>query len=257
MSDNVPINSLKLNRFLRESCKYNNNAFNFIFSHKCTIVCFIHLKGLLSLITVTDSDFNPLFLHKVDAIIAQCNISTNGKYIAWQTANSNSDDSNSIFFYDVVNKNLLWKHQAYIHSKYLKGIYIFDFVEVQYDDVTIKYDFQGNEIDDKMNYYTRLKSKCISPYFWNSEVLKIIDALDNDFHSHVETLVLERIDLIESNDKMSKFQLSQTYKRLGDCYLNHNYKLKALNTYKKGLSLSEKLPVKRIIAKLESELDLH
>lgn len=254
MSNNVPINSLKLNRLFRESCKYNNNAFNFIFSHKSTIVCFIHLKDLSSLITVTDLEYNPMFLHKVNAIIAQCNISDSGKYIVWQTATAKNDDSNSIFFYDVENQNLIWKRPAYIHNKYLRGIYIFDFVEVQYDDLIIKYDFEGNEIDKETNYYKLLKSKCVSPYYWNSCAYIMIDALNNNFNKEIEKEITEKIYAAEHNANMSNYQLSLTYRKLGDCYVKHNYKYKALNTYRKALMYNSKIGIKKTIIKLEKEI---
>lgn len=241
-----------------EAYKYNNRMYNFISSGINTLVGFINKEALHSIIAVLDNNFNIITSYETNAFIHSCNISDNGKYIVWQTAFSQNSDSNSIFLFDVSKRKLLWRINAPIHIRYLNGIFVFDavhIVECRYDDISIKYDFYGNELNPEENYKNMLKSYCVSPYYWNSQALKIIETLDNEFCEDVEREVIERINAAEKHPEMSKYQLSHTYRKLGDCYLNHGFNEKALNTYKKGIEYYSKLPVKRIIIKLEKEIN--
>lgn len=237
-----------------------SNEFNFLLSGKNTIVAFINDRNDIysSLISVLDLNYNPLFTYKTNAFIHACNISDDGNYIVWQTASSPNEDSDSIFLFDTYNKKLLWKIQSYIHCKYSKGIYVFpknNIVECIFEDISIKYDMNGKEIDSESNYRNMLKSTCVSPYYWNIQAMKIINELKCDFNHLVEQEVLDRLNAAEQNSKMSKYQLSITYKELADCYYKNNFYSKALECYEKGLLYNNKLPVKRKISKLKKELN--
>lgn len=227
---------------------------NFVMSSVNTIVAFTSAETQFhSWISVLDLNFSPLFTYETNASIHCCDISDDGRYIVWQTASSSEDDSNSLFLFDVSTKSLLWKKSAPIHCKYLSGIYIGlddDEIECVYEDISIKYNFNGEELYPEQNYKNMIKSNCVSPYYWNYEASKIIDSLNDEFNEDVEHEVLERLYASERNTKMSGYQLSLTYKKLGDCYLANGYNDKALSAYKKGLELNEKLPVKRLISKL-------
>lgn len=242
-------------KYIDSKNSFPSKILNYVLSGKQTTVAFISADtSYHSWISVLDINFNPLFTYETNAYIYECNISMDGNYVVWHTATSQYSDSNSIFLFDVYNQKLLWKINSLIHNKYSKGIYVFpdkNTVECVYQDITIRYDMNGQETDPENTYKEMLKSSCVSPYYWNIQAFNMIDALNNEFNEGTEKEIVELIRVAEHNPEMSKYQLSLTYKKLGDCYYNNNYYHKALNCYKTGLQYNEKLPVKRKILKLE------
>ena len=91
-----------------------------------------------------------------------------------------------------------------------------------------------------------------SPYSLNEQAARAIEKLTRRFDADVEALALAKLNLAESTPNMSRYQLSLTYKSLGDCYAKHDKKPEAVSAYRKGLDLNEKLPVKRKIKELEA-----
>lgn len=235
--------------------------FNYILSGKDTLVAYIKSDNSMDYyISVLDIYYNPIFTYQSDAYIAACNISSSGDYIVWHTGNSvnyKSNEQNSIFLFNVLDKKLNLKIEAPVSSEFLSGIFVDiqpGVIEIVYGEIVFKYTYNGEPIDYEKSFKKLLKSTYVNPYVWNDQALKIIDALECEFDKGIEDEVLCRIKAAENNPEMSHDQLSQTYKKLGNCYLKHQLKEKALRAYRKGLSYNDKLGVKKAIKKLEEEL---
>ena len=90
----------------------------------------------------------------------------------------------------------------------------------------------------------------ISPYEINSQILDLIGKLEEEFSQNTEKEILSKLNRIDSYPNMSRYQLSLTKKRLGDCYMKYDITGNALEIYKLALKDNKNLPIKRIIKKL-------
>ena len=243
------------------ACKYKPSLEqNFVLSHVNTSVGFIPTAHLKSQISVLDDDFNILFSYDVEAHIGACTISDDGRYIAWQTATSNTEDGDSVFLYDVKNKKLLFKITAKVHIKHIPNLFIevntYDLILFcHYNIGDIAYDIHGNIISSKMNRTEEsVRKGLVNPYVLLNEAEEMIQSLNNDFNSETAKLAAKKIDTaIKSKKGVSEYQSSSLYKRLADICLSNDNKKQSLLFYKKGLEIYPKLPVKKIIKKLEDE----
>lgn len=121
---------------------------NFVRSHINTVVGFIPTARFESQIAVLNDDFIILFRYDVNAYIGACAISDDGEYIAWQTAYARTEDGASVFLYDVINSQLLFRTAESLPIKYLNGMYIERKNEdillyCHYKDKTVIYDQKG------------------------------------------------------------------------------------------------------------------
>ncbi|MCD7903352.1 MAG: hypothetical protein LUF91_06270 [Oscillospiraceae bacterium] len=95
-----------------------------------------------------------------------------------------------------------------------------------------------------------------SPYILNDQVKQLIHTW-NENQRDVEHSILTILETIGSNLKMSKYQLSLTYKELGDMYATHEDYVKAVAAYEIGLALNHNLAVKAMLKKLKKKLPKH
>lgn len=145
---------------------------NFISSNNGLMAAFIEISETYhSLFAITDDYLNSLFFYETNAYIGHCTISYDGCYAAFQTACSEFEDSNQLFFFDVKKKTLLWK-VAPLEVKYLDSMYIDpdkQNIFLKYPNLTLKYDFNGNEITDTR----KAKEKAV---YHNINTLDYVDA---------------------------------------------------------------------------------
>jgi tetratricopeptide (TPR) repeat protein len=99
-------------------------------------------------------------------------------------------------------------------------------------------------------FYENLKT---SPYKLNEIVNNLIKRLHKKYNERYEERIIELLYVI-SNSSMSKYQLSLTYKKFGECYFKYKKYEEALSCYENGLKLNAALPVKRKIKELQSLL---
>lgn len=92
----------------------------------------------------------------------------------------------------------------------------------------------------------------ISPYEINDYIQELISELENEFSVDKELVILSKINRIDSYPDMSRYQLSLTQKRLGDCYMKYNITGNALEMYQAALNNNKNLPIKRKIKELSS-----
>ena len=243
------------------ACKFKSSLEqNFVRSHVNTSVGFIGTAPLESQISVLDDDFNILLSYDVKAYIGACTISDDGNYIAWQTANSNTDDGNSICLFDVNNNQMMFQIEANVHIKHIVNIFLETIengvlLHCHYNTGDITYTSDGNIKTYNIESTEALVSKgLVSAYALLNEAELLISTLCDEFHIEISLQASKKIEAaIHSKNGVSAYQSAVLYKRLADVLLTNNYKEQALLYYKKGLELNSKLPVKRIVKQLESK----
>jgi len=246
-----------IKKTLYEYQKINRFPLNYIMAHNDTFVAFVPTgTDYQSMLIVADENYNPIFTYITNAYIFICNISDSGKYAACITASvkeADNDDGNSIFFFDIENKTLLWRKNLKTHCKFIKHLFIDErkhSILVRCNDFSYTYDFNGIVA---FNEQQRVKSTTTSPYQLNTEINNSINSMFNNSQKDIKLLaeINQKLSIICKNEKMSTYQLSLTLKKLGDLYLSFEENEKALSYYKKGLEYNPKLPIKKLIKSLE------
>lgn len=102
-----------------------------------------------------------------------------------------------------------------------------------------------------MNVTAYLKTS-LSPYTLNSDAMRLIAILQEDFSTELEEKILILINAATLHPSMSHYQLSLSHKALGDCYYECGYFGSALEQYRRALDYNKNLPVKRRMNKLLS-----
>lgn len=92
----------------------------------------------------------------------------------------------------------------------------------------------------------------LSPYTLNSDAMRLITTLNENFSAETEQKILILINAVTLHPSMSRYQLSLTHKALGDCYYEHGYWGSALEQYNRALVYNKNLSVKRRINKIQS-----
>lgn len=92
----------------------------------------------------------------------------------------------------------------------------------------------------------------LSPYTLNSDAMRLITTLNENFSAEMEQKILILINAATLHPSMSRYQLSLTHKALGDCYYEHGYWGSALEQYNRALVYNKNLSVKRRINKIQS-----
>lgn len=93
---------------------------------------------------------------------------------------------------------------------------------------------------------------CITPYRLLDDAMALIDQLCIDFDRATEEKVIVLINAAGLHPSVSASRMSMAHKALGDCYYQHNFWGNALEHYHRGLSLNERLAVKRRVQQLEA-----
>lgn len=92
----------------------------------------------------------------------------------------------------------------------------------------------------------------ISPYRINDDANKLINSIKDEFSIDKERIIIILLNEIDSDFKMSRYQLSLSRKSFGDCYHKHGITQNAIEQYELGLKLNPKLPVKKLLKELYS-----
>lgn len=110
----------------------------------------------------------------------------------------------------------------------------------------------GIKVEQEKEYYRKPK---ISPYILNEKAKKLITDIQTGIVKleEAEQEILELLEKMKASN-MSTYQLSITYKMMGDIYFNCNIDDKCLTMYETGISLYPNLPVKKAIKTLKKRL---
>lgn len=222
---------------------------NFGMTHSSTICCF---DG--KTLYLTDCNLRPVLTYESSSYIHACAISDTGRYIVCQTANSREGDTESgvMILFDVTKKAEIarskiptgWKGMTHLFvDENAKRIFVY------YGSSKVDYDFSLQPNDAALESFMRAQrtDPKASPYELNGRAQELIanaKAGSEDWNA-VENEVLSILQRIGANAKMSRYQLSLTYRELGDLYAERGDHAKAASAYEEGLSLNPNLPVKK------------
>jgi len=201
------------------------------------------------------SDGEVLIKKKFNSNLGENGISKDGNYAVVETLNSESNDRDKIFFFDLRSRKLIWEI-----VRDLGNVKKFDFdknenvLRIIYDnDRPYHYSFNGEFLDKK-----KLEEDNIT--FGNGyqlfdiakEKMEDLDFSKSDFSDYEEVIML----LTRASDKKtSAYTKARIYRMIGDIYYNYDKKLEALRNFKKALTYDPKVGVKRLYNKLTKELE--
>ncbi len=250
-------------KMLHEACKYKSQyESNWMFAQNDFICCF---KG--KILYLTDINLKPLLMYESTSYIAACGISRTGKYIVCQTAynHENDEDSGVTIIFDVEKREMICQkcieigvNQTRIifidEKKKVIAFYVADRILGNDKNIVVKYDFNLNPDEETLKEY--YKKPDISPYMLNARIHELIAKVSSGAKQWQEaeeeiTYLLERL---KDDDNMSHYQLSMTYKQLGELYFEYGNIEKAIVSYETGLLLNPKLAVKKKLNQLKKML---
>lgn len=250
-------------KMLHEACKYKSQyESNWMLAQNDFICCF---KG--KILYLTDTNFKPLLMYESTSFIAGCGISRTGKYIVFQTAYNpeNDEDSGATIIFDVEKREMICRkcieigvNQTRIifvdERKKVIAFYIADGTLGNDKNIVVKYDFNLNPDEETLKEY--YKKTDISPYMLNARIHELISRVDNKMNQwqEIEQEITYLLERLKNDDNMSHYQLSMTYKQLGDLYSEYGNVEKAILSYETGLLLNPKLAVKRKLNQLRKVL---
>lgn len=174
-------------------------------------------------------------------------ISRNGNFALFQTANSDNDYGNNLFFYDLNTKEMLWKKKCdfawpkeYSISQEEKKI------NLHYDGIgTVSLDWKGNIIDREDYQF-----KYVSSLSGNKLVYESIALLSGITPNKALINLLEKG--IEDNDTSPNTK-AEGYKFLGELFETENLP-KAFAYFEKSLEHNPKIGLKRKLLTLKTKL---
>lgn len=244
----------QISKMLHKACKYKlQYESNWMFAKSDFICCF---KG--KTLYLTDTNFRPLLMYESTSFIAGCGISRTGKYIVCQTAYNHEDDEDSgaTIILDVEKREVVCQKCIEIdvnetriifvdEQKKIIAFYVADRILGNDKNIVIKYDFELNPDEETLKEY--YKKPDISPYMLNARIHELISRVGNEMEQwqEIEQEITYLLERLKNDDNMSHYQLSMTYKQLGDLYSKYDDIEKAILSYETGLSLNPKLAVKK------------
>lgn len=249
-------------KMLYEACKHKSQyESNWMFAQNDFICCF---KG--KILYLTDTNFRPLLMYESTSFIVACGISRTGKYIVCQTAynHENDEDSGTTIIFDVEKRAIICRKCIEIgvnstriifvdEQKKVIAFYVADRILGNNKNIVVKYDFELNPDEETLKEYYRKPD--ISPYLLNARVQMLIEKMKNEIIQwhEVDQEIIYLLERLKDDDDMSHYQLSMTYKQLGDLYSKYDNVEKAILSYETGLLLNPKLAVKRKLNQLKKE----
>lgn len=224
---------------------------NFVTSHLPIICCF---DG--KTLYITDDNLRPMLYFESTSFINACAISDTAKYVVCQTANNANNDADSgvTMLFDIEGKRLLSRKRIESGWGGVTHLFIDEEAEriwVYYGDKKVEYDFNLCPNADMLEIYLRecREEPTASPYLLNSRVRELISKAraSEPKWGDVEKEALSLLERLSTDTSMSQYQLSITYRELGDLYSERGEAKKAVEAYEIGLSLNSNLSVKRKI----------
>lgn len=196
-----------------------------------------------------DEKGNMVFQKKFKANLLTNAISKSGEFALFQTANSDHEDGNNLFFYDLKTQNLLWNKRCdFARPKSFSISENEKKINLHFDNIGIfSLDFQGNIIERqeyKLKYASSLKGNRLV-----YEVIQLFGELQIDSN---ETLINLLEKGVNDNDTSPNTK-ALGYKYLGELFETENVQ-KAYLYYEKALEYNPKIGLKRKLLTLKGKL---
>lgn len=213
---------------------------------------------LFSIYYIISLDGNIIVKQSVNALIQNSSISTDNSFACFQTANNpEHEDGNKLFIVDVKKNQILYK---WFVPTYWADSYEIDTIKqklvLKYEDGRhYQYDFIGNLLDKEVWRKDRLKFA--NGYQLINEANEAYEIISNSKDKNSLQAYDEIIQLIQAAVTMdiTNYQKSIAYRKLGEIYLQFDYKQEALDTYELALSFNPKIGLKREITRLKKEIE--
>lgn len=201
----------------------------------------------------------PVIKKKVNANVQTFGISDDRRYVCCQNAN-NSDhpDGGSLLIFDTETNELLHR---WVPETGWADYYTFETKEkniiLHYDDKgQYRYTFSGELVDKEQWDQTRLGT--LNGYQLIDIAEEKINSLESSSNKQLQLSdyqpVIELLAAAVEKD-ISPYQNAMAYRRLGEIYHTHNDNINALENLKLAIENNPKIGVKRMISKLEKEID--
>ena len=222
---------------------------NFAKAHLPIICCF---DG--KILYITDDNLRPMLYFESTSFINACTISDTAKYAVCQTANNTNNDADggATMLFDIKGKRLLTRKHIEVDWRDVTHLFIDENAEriwVYCGDKKVADDFNLCPDVDMLEIYLRecREEPTASPYLLNSRVRELISkAKTGELKwGDVEREALDLLERLNADANMSQYQLSITYRELGDFYSERKVAAKAVSAYETGLALNPNLSVKK------------
>lgn len=231
------------------------------------IACFSSKEDYHSNLYVVSRKYDIKYHCTTDCYIHRCALSDSGRFLFFQTANSpdaHRTDGNKRFFIDVINQKQLWSVPTETIFQSVKNYFIDERKNIIYEnhgDFQVSYDFQGNFLNkiEWMEWVAEYPAHIRNPFYvllsWACDLMQ--DSMMSGTERLHEKTIIKLIDSAIGTGISSEYQLGNAFKLLGDFYFCISEGEKALYAYRKGLQFYPKLPIKRIVKKLENSLGIN
>ena len=209
--------------------------------------------GLKSVFYAFDVKGKQLIQHVCNANLLNNGLSNDGQYAVCQTCNSDNEDGNKLFFFNLKEKRLMWKHEPEIGWA---DDYRFDTEKqilylVYYNGRSYRYNFDGKFLDAEQ------WEKDIIEFGDGYNLIEVADRKRQQLDSTNAALSSydEVIDLLKKalDRGVSENTQARVHRSIGEIYLKRGEKNKAIEHFEKALSLNPKVGVKKLLGKLKKE----
>lgn len=204
-----------------------------------------------------------LFEKKYNANIFIASISPDGNYVVCQTSNSDNPDGNTLSFFDLSQKQMLWQQKSEIFWTYKIRVDVENrkiwFVDEEYGEFA--YSFDGCFID-KEQYQLECRKRA-GPWRVCSEAREMIKSLyGTDLEANEKEKILNQVFelTVEAFQKLEGAPVdtnteSWLYRLRGEVAEYRNNLEEAAENYEKALSLNPKVGVKMSLKKVKKKLE--
>ncbi len=192
-----------------------------------------------------------LIQHKCEANLLNNGLSESGEYAVCQTAhNDQGDDGNKLFFFDLKEQKLVWKHTP--ETGWTKD-YRFDIAErtllLTYDNMSFRYSFiDGTFIDsdrwekERINFASGYQLLEIA-----TEKKKQLEFINADLQCYDEVIVLLKRALEKG---VSENTQARIYRTIGDIHYMRGEIAEAIEDFEVAIKLNPAIGVKKLLKKL-------
>ena len=198
-----------------------------------------------------DSSGKLLIKHTCNANLYNNGLSNDGRYAVCQTAPNDGEDGNKLFFFNLQERRLVWKHEPI--PGWAKNYYFDTIQQVLYliyeDGRRYRYSFDGNFLDKKK--WERERIYFISGY----ELLTIAEGKRQQLKSTNANLsqydeIINLLNMALARG-VSRNTQARIHKIIGEIYYKCGHKSEAIKHFEMAMSLNPKVGVKKLLKKLK------
>jgi tetratricopeptide (TPR) repeat protein len=198
-----------------------------------------------------DANGNKLLSRRYRAYLVNNGISTDGRYAVCQTHDSDNEDGNKWFFFDLANSELVWNCEP-IPGR--AADYRFDIensiLYLLYENgESYRYDFKGNFLDgDEWEKKSIDSANGYELFDLATDKIDELEDKDADLSSYDDAISLLKRAIDEG---ISDYYRAQAHRILGEVLLKRGQRQEAIEHFEKALVADPRIGVKKLLAKLK------